>query len=578
MKKLQTIILQWNYLLTFLLFLVFSVGLVAFSLNVFINGIGEARIDLLKQVAERSKIVNKATISMADAIYNNTTADLLDRNSKSDQLIKKKVDSIVADFNTYFGDIDFELSALILMRDGYQYISQNELTSDIQKVKSNYWYLDNFYNNKIEFWIMRFGDTLNRSNVMFSYGKVIRDSKGEYQGLILINSSERTFYKVYSDIINEGNSVFILDENGYVISHQTKDLIGTQLTYMPSFFKQYGYSSYRLDFAKHMLITNYYDSETKWTMVQESDFSLVFGRYYSVFILLGAALFMFLLIGLVSSLAISRAVSKPLKILANKLSRVSSAHFEKVEEQNAFEEVHTFSQVYNEMVDKISDLFQQIKHEEETKRKHELDFLQLQINPHFLHNTLFSIKCLVELNQTERASKMLASFMHLLRTPIASENELIPINKEIRTLENYIDLMSYRYDRIRIECFIEDGLENCLIPRLLLQPIVENSIFHGLKDDGSELKLDVFIFSSQNDVTIKIRDNGVGMSREEVALIWTERNNPSKTFNSIGLVNVRDRIRQIYGENYDLALTSTIGEGTEVEFAIKKQFSGGEAS
>jgi two-component system sensor histidine kinase YesM len=227
--------------------------------------------------------------------------------------------------------------------------STNELTSDIQNVKSNYWYVDNFYNNKIEFWIMRFGDTLNRSNVMLSLWQSDPNSNGEYEGLILINSSERTFFKVYSDIVKEGNSVYILDQNGYAISHPTKDLIGSQLTYMPAFFKQYGYSSFRTDFNKQMLITHYYDAETQWTMVQESDFSLVFGRYYPVLFVLAAVLALFLIIGFATSLAISRAVSRPLNLLAQKLSRVSSAQFEKVEEQQAFVEVHTFSQVYNEM-------------------------------------------------------------------------------------------------------------------------------------------------------------------------------------------------------------------------------------
>ena len=571
MKKLQTIIFQWNYLLTFLLFLLVVVGLVAFSLNVFINVLGESRIDLLNQVAERGKIINKAAISMADAIYNNASADLLDSDETTSQQTYNKVDAIVADFNQYFDNIDVELSALILMRNGFQYASTNELTSDIQNVKSNYWYVDNFYNNKIEFWIMRFGDTLNRSNVMLSYGKVIRNSNGEYEGLILINSSERTFFKVYSDIVKEGNSVYILDQNGYAISHPTKDLIGSQLTYMPAFFKQYGYSSFRTDFNKQMLITHYYDAETQWTMVQESDFSLVFGRYYPVLFVLAAVLALFLIIGFATSLAISRAVSRPLNLLAQKLSRVSSAQFEKVEEQKAFVEVHTFSQVYNEMVDKIRELFLRIKQEEEIKRRHELDFLQLQINPHFLHNTLFSIKCLVEMNQNTRAAKMLASFMQLLRSPIASENEMIPIRVELDNLQNYINLMSFRYEGVELEIFIEDGLESCLIPRLLLQPIVENSIFHGLKDDGSALKIEVFVYSSETGVTVKIRDNGIGMTRQEQQSVWE----PSgKKSSGIGLANVRDRVRQIYGENHDVTLTSARGEGTEVELLIKKQVPG----
>jgi two-component system sensor histidine kinase YesM len=178
------------------------------------------------------------------------------------------------------------------------------------------------------------------------------------------------------------------------------------------------------------------------------------------------------------------------------------------------------------------------------------------------------------MNKNKQAAQMLTSFMHMLRLPIATKNEWITIREELDNLENYINLMSYRYESVQIKLLVEDGLDDCLIPRLLLQPIVENSIFHGLKDDGSTLLIDVFVYSQDDDLTVKIRDNGLGMSREELATIWSANSNPGKTFNSIGLTNVRDRIHQVYGSPYNLTLTSTKGEGTEVELVIKKQHLG----
>jgi two-component system sensor histidine kinase YesM len=216
--------------------------------------LGASRVDLLKQVSERSKTINKAAITMANTIYKNTSSQLIENNDIINIKLSDYINQLVTDCNYYFEDMDIDLSALVLMRNGFQYYSKNELTSDIRGIKSNYWYMDNFYNKKNEFWIMRFGDTMNKTNCMLSYGRVIRNSKSEYMGIILINSAERDYFKVYSDIIDEGNNVYILDQDGYAISHSNKDLIGAQIYYMPAFFKQYGYNGFKQNYDKKLMI------------------------------------------------------------------------------------------------------------------------------------------------------------------------------------------------------------------------------------------------------------------------------------------------------------------------------------
>lgn len=574
MKKLQSLIFKWNFVFTFMLFFFVLLGLMLLVAKTLVDMTGESRVDLLKQVAERSKIINKAAITLANSVYLNLTSELMET-GPDNQDLTDKINQLVVDCNYYFDGLDIDLSALVLMRSGFQYYSKNEMTNDIRDIKNNYWYMDNFYNSKNEFWIMRFGDTLNKTNCMLSYGRIIRNAKGEYMGVILINSMERSFYKVYSDIIDKGNNVYILDQDGYAISHSNRDLIGAQIFYMPAFLEQYGQNGYRLNYEKQQLVSNYCDSTTKWTFVQESDFQNVFGDYLRILSILLPSLLLFLLTGFVLSLLISRYISKPLHLFAAKLQRLSAASFERIEIQYAFHEVHTISLVYNEMVAQIENLIHKIKEDEEIKRKHELNFLQLQINPHFMHNTLFSIKCLVELGQNRRATEMLTSFMHMLRQPIAVKNEFITVRQEVENLQSYTSLMSCRYENVRLEPYVEEETEDCLIPRLLLQPIVENSIFHGLDEETTDYIIELYIFSNNENLVIKIRDRGVGMTREELAGIWTCERNPDLAFNNIGLKNVRDRIKKIYGEEYGLTILSTKGEGTEVEIVIKKQYDGG---
>jgi len=170
---------------------------------------------------------------------------------------------------------------------------------------------------------------------------------------------------------------------------------------------------------------------------------------------------------------------------------------------------------------------------------------------------------------------MLTSFMHMLRQPIAVKNEFITVKQEVENLESYTALMSCRYENVRLETYVEDETEKCLIPRLLLQPIMENAIFHGLDEQTTSYPVELYVFSTTNNLVIKIRDHGVGMTREEIACIWTNEKIPDLTFNSIGLKNVRDRIKKIYGEEYGVTITSTKGEGTEVEIVIALQYDGG---
>ncbi len=504
MRSLQSIVFKWNILFLTALFSIFVLGSAAYFISLLLGSVSVSRIELLKQVSERSKIINKAAITMANTVYVNTSRDLLTMDSSENPELFDKINRIFFDSQSYFEGMDIELSLIALMKNGFTYSSVNELTSDLKDITGAYWYIDNFSNEKNEFWIVRFGDAVSKSNCMLSYGRVIRNPSGEYVGIVLVNSREKSVYQVYADILEQGGNIYILDENGYAISTSNKDLVGSQIYYMPAFIKMNGQNTFKPDYSRRIFLSNYYDPETKWTIVQESSFQNVFGEYYSLALIIAAGGLAFVALGFTLSLTIAKRISRPLKYLADKLRNFSSAGFEKLEEMNSYEEVATIGVVYNEMVDKIESLLDEVKKSEEIKRKQELEFLQLQINPHFLYNTLFSIKCLVELGKSEHAAEMLTSFMNILIQPIALGDKFVSLETEVNMLDKYAKLMSFRYESIKFCAYVEDSVKDCLIPRFLLQPIVENSVFHGFDSEKDEYLIELFAYPSDSYLIIKI--------------------------------------------------------------------------
>jgi len=213
---------------------------------------------------------------------------------------------------------------------------------------------------------------------------------------------------------------------------------------------------------------------------------------------------------------------------------------------------------------------QNIKEEERRKHKAQLDFLQAQINPHFLHNTLFSIKCLVSLGKVEAAEEMIGAFMDLLRMTLDNKDEFITLNEEIAAIKKYIHLQRYRYSNKFEAVFnCENSLLNCKIPKLILQPIIENAIFHGIEPKRGNGRITISATEEDECLIINVEDDGVGMSPETIEKIKKGESETSRrTFNMVGIANIEQRIILNYGSQYGINIKSTIGKGTCVTLKL----------
>jgi two-component system sensor histidine kinase YesM len=249
-----------------------------------------------------------------------------------------------------------------------------------------------------------------------------------------------------------------------------------------------------------------------------------------------------------------------------------NGNLEKMPVQNQFYEVQVLSMTYNTMIQRIIQLIHQIKEEESEKRKIEFDFLQAQINPHFLHNTLLGIKSLVSLGKQAQAVKMLDAFIKLLKLPLTASQNDHSLGEEIGNVLQYVTIMQYRYGmEYPVDIHIEEGLDKFLVPKLILQPIVENAIFHGISEMDGEGRIRISAQAQEGNIIISVEDNGEGMTQEQIDSMWNSEHYFRSSMNSIGLANVRSRIRFVFGSASGIEVKSEPGKGTKVSIVIARE-------
>jgi two-component system sensor histidine kinase YesM len=231
--------------------------------------------------------------------------------------------------------------------------------------------------------------------------------------------------------------------------------------------------------------------------------------------------------------------------------------------------------VYNRLVGNINEFIQNIYIEQEKKKEaelrslqYELDFLQAQINPHFIHNTLNAIGYQAEKAGNREVYRSLESFNILLRAAICGTGELIPVREELELVENYLRILQLRYgNNFSVVWQVPDEIQTSMVPKLILQPLVENAIIHGIGSSGNKGEVRINIFREEWKLFLKVRDNGAGMDRKIIETL-KDPEKRKRRFNRVGLNNIEERVKILFGEEYGLSIQSQCGKGTEITVVI----------
>ena len=408
--------------------------------------------------------------------------------------------------------------------------------------------------------------------ITLSRGIRDRSGSGEKEGVFFIDLN----YSAISGLCDQSTVgtkgyAFILDAKGNIVYHPQQQQLYNEL--------QTENISLIMDTDEDTVLTGTGNNgklysisrsdKTGWTVVDCTNVRELLSKSrqaQSIYVLTAVVL---VIVALLFSRFMARSITLPIQKLRDSMKKVQEGDFSVsdvvVDSRN---EIGSLTKSFDVMTHRIQELMEQNVHEQEQKRKSELKALQSQINPHFLYNTLDSIIWMAEGKKNEEVVLMTASLARLLRQSISNEDEVVPIANEVEYARGYLTIQKMRYkDKLEFQIDVDPSILHIPLIKLVLQPIIENAIYHGLKYKESKGLLIIKGFPKDGNAVLQVIDDGVGMDEETLAHIY-DRHKVNYHSNGVGVYNVQKRLKLYYGEDYGIAYESTPGKGTTATITI----------
>ena len=408
--------------------------------------------------------------------------------------------------------------------------------------------------------------------ITLSRGIRDRSGSGEKEGVFFIDLN----YSAISGLCDQSTVgtkgyAFILDAKGNIVYHPQQQQLYNEL--------QTENISLIMDTDEDTVLTGTGNDgklysisrseKTGWTVVDCTNVKELLSKSrqaQSVYVLTAIIL---VIVALLFSRFMARSITLPIQKLRDSMKKVQEGDFSVsdvvVDSKN---EIGSLTKSFDVMTHRIHELMEQNVHEQEEKRKSELKALQSQINPHFLYNTLDSIIWMAEGKKNEEVVLMTASLARLLRQSISNEDEVVPIANEVEYARGYLTIQKMRYkDKLEFQIEVDSSILYIPLIKLVLQPIIENAIYHGLKYKESKGLLIVKGFMKDGNAVLQVIDDGVGMDEETLAHIY-DKHKVNYHSNGVGVYNVQKRLKLYYGEDYGITYTSELGKVTTATITI----------
>ncbi len=285
--------------------------------------------------------------------------------------------------------------------------------------------------------------------------------------------------------------------------------------------------------------------------------------------LLPAALFA-LVAGFLLSFGLSRKVVSGFQVMQNNIRLVESRAYGEVAVIPSQDEFGQLSRTFAHMAAHIDALIRENQERERTQHELEIQVLRAQISPHFLYNALNSVRHLASMQGMDHIDRLTGAIIRLLRAALSNTEALIPLSQEIEYVRNYCEICQYQYlNDFSLDIEVDETLMECRLPPMVLQPIVENAIIHGIADFRSDGVIRVHAQKNADVLFLTVTDNGQGMSGEQIDdLLGQERNTDKRRFSGIGIQNVRKRIQMRFGSRFGLNIFAEPGKYTTVQLSL----------
>ena len=267
---------------------------------------------------------------------------------------------------------------------------------------------------------------------------------------------------------------------------------------------------------------------------------------------------------------------RPIRRIQTYIKDMENGEFGKPLPSMRSDEIGSLAENTQEMSEKIGELLETVKTEQKRMRTAEFKALQAQINPHFLYNSLDSINWLVRKGNTEKAIEMISALTTFFRIGLSKGRDIITVREELEHVRSYLVIQKIRYEnQFEYSFYVDPETENYFVPKLMLQPLVENALYHGIKLCDRKCILMIQVLSHGDRIEIEVLDNGAGMDAETLESVRKAMEHKGENrANSYGVVNVNDRIQILAGQEYGLRLTSEKGVGTSARIVLPKTLKG----
>ncbi len=421
-------------------------------------------------------------------------------------------------------------------------------------------------------------EQMNKSDCILLGRAVLSLETREIIGTLLIRTNERYFSNIYRNIdMGKNADIFVVDSDGIVVSSrntkipvakQYKDqmLIKELLNRTGSQDKTFNMS---IDDKKYMIAFSYL-KDADWFVVSTIPYSYlnaeVKGILTNIMLLVMGCSVLAVLLSYIFTLTLS----KPLKRLINTMNEVKRGNLSVSIIDNSTDEIGEVVGNFNTMLNEIKNLMESVKLNEKQKREAEIKILQAQINPHFLSNTLNTVKWLAGAQKAHNIEALVSSLIKLLHVSMGKGDDFITMGEEVEYIKSYINIQEYRYyDKFRVVFEIEEDILDYKVLRFLIQPVVENAIIHGIGPMTEQGLISIKGFKYDDVLKIRVTDNGEGIPRERLCKILTvdDYENKSK-FSGIGINNVNERIQINFGDEFGLHIESVPKLYTTVELTL----------
>ncbi|WP_343250359.1 sensor histidine kinase [Diplocloster hominis] len=385
-----------------------------------------------------------------------------------------------------------------------------------------------------------------------------------------LSIAEETLCSYYDDLyIDDGGKLFVINEDGCVISSPDKQLIGRDMSgqaYMAQirsgeeeFFKttidQKRYWVFQLEIPS-----------TGWHVIQILPNSMIRGQMGVINLYMAFSILICILFAITFYFLQKKTVVQPIIKLSDEMKQVRTGNFKLHLEVRNGDEIGDLGESFVEMVEKIDELINQIYKTELAEKEARLKTLESQIDPHFLFNTLDTIRWIVLRNGDREAAKLVSALADIFRQVLNEGREMTTIGDEISQVQKYMMIQSYRFgDRIRMETEVDQTVLDCRTIKLILQPLVENAIKHGLECKLGTGTIRLKVQKASDTICISVEDDGIGADE---AVISEKMMEQEDTFTVFALKNIDRRVKLKFGLEYGLRFSSKKGVGTKVDVLI----------